>query len=114
VVNPNDTITTDFTKYYEGKGGLSRFYIGNGFAPYSKTLDKYYASQHYKDLKEKGDTATINKEVRWRKIVKGFSAGFNASYLFGSLNNIRRVKFSNSAFINTKNYRKHCLCRFLF
>ncbi|QQR96293.1 MAG: outer membrane protein transport protein [Bacteroidota bacterium] len=102
VVNPNDTITTDFTKYYEGKGGLSRFYIGNGFAPYSKTLDKYYASQHYKDLKEKGDTATINKEVRWRKIVKGFSAGFNASYLFGSLNNIRRVKFSNSAFINTK------------
>ncbi len=102
VINPNDTITTDFTKYYNGSGGLSRFYIGNGFAPYSKTLDKYYASQHYKDLKEKGDTATINKEVRWRKIVKGFSAGFNASYLFGSLNNVRRVKFSNSAFINTK------------
>ena len=100
--NPNDTIADVSTNYYTGKGGLSRFYIGNGFAPFSKGLEKFERSARYQQLLAANDTMAIKRVTHYKKLLKGFSFGFNASYLFGSISNERRVKFSNSAYLNTK------------
>lgn len=102
-VNPNDTITSTFTRLYSGKGGLSRFYIGNGFAPFSKSLDNFHTSKRYADLRNAGDSAAIHRAERSRNFFKGLAVGFNASYLFGTLTNERRVKFDNPSFMNIKN-----------
>jgi hypothetical protein len=102
VLNPNDTISTSFSKLYEGKGGLSRFYIGNGFAPFAKGLDKFYTSNRYKQLQAEGDSAKIKQLVNTKRVLKGISFGFNASYLFGSLINQRSLQYNTTAFINTK------------
>jgi Outer membrane protein transport protein (OMPP1/FadL/TodX) len=102
VNNVNDTVNSTYDVLYNGKGGLSRFYLGNGFAPWSKGLEKFYKSANYQQLLAANDTVAINKLVRNKKLLKGISFGFNASYLFGSLSNERRVRYNSSAFINTK------------
>jgi hypothetical protein len=69
---------------YEGTGGLNRVYLGNGF----KLLGTKYAERTGVDL----------------------SAGVNASYIFGSINNIRRVTFNDPNYFNTRvdqNIRVH-------
>lgn len=101
--NPNDTITSSFTRLYSGKGGLSRFYIGNGVAPFTKSLDKFYDSQRYEDLRSAGDSAAIHRAVRTRSFFKGLAVGFNASYLFGTLVNERKVVFDDPSFMNIRN-----------
>lgn len=99
VVN-NDTVTYDAK--YTGKGGVSRFYIGNGFAPFSKALDKFRASKKYQRMLSDLDTNGVHKTERKLKLVKGISFGFNASYLFGSVDKQRRVVFSDAYYFNDK------------
>ncbi len=97
-----DTATYNYDKKYTAKGGLSRFYIGNGFAPFAKGFDKFQKSKKRERMMAEGDSMRVHKMERKLKLLKGFAFGFNASYMFGSIDKERRVVFSNSYIFNTK------------
>jgi hypothetical protein len=81
---------------FKGDGGLSRFYIGNAYAPFSKLEGKFYTSEKYKKLVTDNDTIQIKKHQKHFNALKGLSIGFNASWLFGSINATRSIEFSES------------------
>lgn len=88
---------------FTGDGDINRFYIGNGFSPFAKLPDKFYASAEYKTLFAKNDTSAIKKKEKKLNALKGLSVGFNASWLFGTLNNSRTVDFIDSTnFFDTR------------
>jgi hypothetical protein len=71
----NDTSgVIDYT--YQGTGGINKAYLGNGF----KLLKEKFSKRTGIDL----------------------SAGFNASYLFGAVNNIRHVSFETPNYEDTR------------
>lgn len=88
---------------FTGDGGLNRFYLGNGFAPFSKAVANFRASAKYRQLVTNRDTTEIRKTEKRLNAIKGISIGVNASWLFGTLNNTRSVEFLESA--NTNNTR---------
>lgn len=81
---------------FKGDGGLSRFYIGNAYAPFSNLAGKFYTSEKYKKLVADNDTVEIKKHQKRFNTLKGLSLGFNASWLFGSLNATRSLEFTES------------------
>jgi hypothetical protein len=70
-----DTIGT-INYNYEGSGGINKVFLGNGF----KLLSNKYSQRTGTDL----------------------SIGFNASYVFGSINNIRHVSFDDPNYYGTR------------
>lgn len=71
--NELDSIGT--VKYtYQGTGGINKAYVGNGYAIIPKT--------------------TRNRNE--------LSLGFNASYLFGTIDNTRKVDFPSGNYLNSK------------
>lgn len=61
---------------YEGSGGINQLYLGNGIKP-------FYGLKN--------------------KALKSFSIGFNASYLFGNIDNVKRSVFpGTSKYFNTR------------
>lgn len=81
---------------FQGNGALSRFYLGNAYAPFGKLSQKFYASDHYKKMAADKDTVRIKRITNRNTILKGLSIGFNASWLFGSINQIRAVEFAEA------------------
>ncbi|MGB3948322.1 MAG: hypothetical protein WBM13_10070 [Bacteroidia bacterium] len=77
-VSDQQTITGagDVNFVYEGSGGINQVYFGNGIKPFY-TLKKAKALKH-------------------------LSLGANASYLFGSSNNVKRSVFDGTYFFNTR------------
>jgi hypothetical protein len=88
---------------FKGDGGLTRFYIGSAYAPFSSLQSKFYLSEKYKKLIADKDTIQIKRTEKRNNILRGFSIGFNASWLFGSLNTTRSVEFLES--VNSYNTR---------
>lgn len=88
---------------FQGDGGLNRFFIGNAFAPFSESLNRFYASDRYKVLVNAHDSIQIRKKERWLNFIKGFSIGVNTSWMFGTMNHTRKIEFVDSTnFLNTK------------
>ncbi|MEP7170003.1 MAG: hypothetical protein ABI855_11585 [Bacteroidota bacterium] len=81
---------------FEGDGGLTRFYLGNAYAPFSNLAGKFYKSEKYRKLIADKDSVQIKKHENLFNILKGFSIGCNASWLFGSLNTTRSVEFEEA------------------
>lgn len=86
---------------YEGSGGVNEVFLSNGFRPFAGAPRKMYLSEKYSKLKFAGDTAELKKLVRRNTALSNISIGFQTSYLFGALNNIRRDIFPDS--MNTYN-----------
>ena len=92
---------------FKGDGGITRFYLGNAYAPFSNLAGKFYKSEKYKKLIADHDTVQIKKHENRFAALKGLSIGINASWLFGSLNTTRSVEFTeaptsyNTRIINT-------------
>ncbi|MBK7854142.1 MAG: hypothetical protein IPJ79_03890 [Bacteroidetes bacterium] len=57
IINPNDTITYQYNERYKGSGGLSRFFIGTGIAPFANDTISFFKSAKYYKLKESNETA---------------------------------------------------------
>jgi hypothetical protein len=95
----------DYT--FKGDGGLTRFYLGNAVAPFANLNEKFKATEKYKKLAADRDTVQLKKIENRQKLLKGFSLGFNASWLFGSLTNTRIIEFKdvinsyNNKIVNT-------------
>ena len=64
---------------YNGSGGLNKIYLGTGFSPFKGVADSSW--------------------------LKGFSLGFNVSYLFGNLVYERRAEFTDGLYNLYFNYR---------
>jgi hypothetical protein len=107
--------TVDFL--YEGTGGVNQAYFGNGIKPLYGLPRMFTQSKKYKELtsKRKPDlttktpeeyTADIRKATaiyKRKKSWQALSIGFNASYLFGSIENSGRTIFPGSTLaFNTK------------
>lgn len=61
---------------YQGNGGINQLYWGHGIKP-------FYG-------------------IKRKKNLQSLSLGFNASYLFGSIENVKRAEFSGTNFFNTR------------
>ncbi|MFI5219748.1 MAG: hypothetical protein ACHQNT_09690 [Bacteroidia bacterium] len=100
---------------YLGDGGINRFLIGNGFAPFSQSVNKFHVSDQYKTWLNNKDTLKIQKKERWLNFIKGFSIGVNASWIFGTINHIRKIEFIDSTnFLNTRMNNSYTLGDFYF
>lgn len=102
-VQQNEDLAGRVNYTYQGDGGLNRFFIGNGLAPFGQSLNKFYASNEYKTWLVNHEIAKIQKKERWLNLIKGFSVGVNASWMFGTFNHIQKVEFVDSTnFLNTR------------
>ncbi len=91
------------TYKYEGSGGVNEVFLSNGFRPFAGAPRHYLLSTKYENLRAAGDTSRIKKQTRCRNNLANISIGVQTSYLFGTLNNVRRDVFpTDSLLFNTK------------
>jgi hypothetical protein len=91
------------TYKYEGSGGVNQVYFANGFRPFAGAPRNYLLSSKYDALRSANDTNTIRRQMRRRTNLSNISVGVNTSWLFGSMTNVRRDVFQDTAFaFNTK------------
>ncbi len=81
---------------FTGEGGINRFYMALGYAPFGKKAANFYASENYSRWLSENDSAAIENEVKKFRFLEGFSIGINASWLFGTLDYSRKVDFIDS------------------
>jgi hypothetical protein len=87
---------------YTGQGGINRFYLAMGIAPFGKKAAMFYSSDEYYRMLSENDQQGIEARVRKFRFFSGLSAGINASWLFGTLDYSRKVDFIDSTtFLNT-------------
>jgi len=88
---------------FTGDGDINRYFLQFGFAPFGRRGEKFYTSSEYEKLIQNSDTLSLNKFVNRINAIKGISIGINASWLFGTLNNIRTMDFIDSTtYLDTK------------
>lgn len=91
------------TYKYEGSGGVNQVFLSNGFRPFAGAPRHYLLSEKYDRLRQIGDTTRIRKQIKARTNLSNISVGVNTNWLFGSLTNIRRDVFPDTAYtFNTK------------
>ena len=84
----------DVEYLYEGGGGINQFYFGNSFKPLYFLPYAFLKSKKYQRLLTENKKWEINnKLMKKRKLGDGLSLGFNASYLFGNIENSKRSIF---------------------
>jgi hypothetical protein len=81
---------------FTGNGGINRFYMALGYAPFGKKPARFYASENYSRWMSENDSAAIENQVKKFRYLEGFSVGINASWLFGTLDYSRKVDFIDS------------------
>jgi hypothetical protein len=87
---------------YEGTGGISQVYFGNGIKPLYGLPGMFVQSKKYKALKAENNYAKIRKILNRKKSLASLALGVNASYLFGSIENARSSSFNNANSFNTR------------
>ncbi len=81
---------------FTGEGGINRFYMALGYAPFGKKAAGFYASEDYSRWLSENDSAAIENEIKKFRFIEGLSIGLNASWLFGTLDYSRKVDFIDS------------------
>lgn len=81
---------------FTGEGGINRFYMALGYAPFGKKAASFYTSENYSRWLSENDSAAIENDVKKFRFIEGFSIGINASWLFGTLDYSRKVDFIDS------------------
>lgn len=75
---------------YEGSGGINQFFWGHGFRPLYGLSNRYAKSKKYARLKEEGNNYKNYRTAKRKKSWQALTLGFNSSYMFGNIDNIRR------------------------
>lgn len=95
ISDKRDLSSVEVVEYlYEGSGGINQFYFGNSvkplyFLPYTFLKSKRYARLVKENRKQEMNRILLRK----KKLGDGLSLGFNASYLFGNVENSKRSIF---------------------
>lgn len=87
---------------YEGSGGLNQFYAGAAIRPFLNAPSRFLRSQDYVELKTAGNYDKISRILWQQRTLSSISLGINGSYVFGNLNNVRRVIYTAPYHFNTK------------
>ncbi len=87
---------------YEGTGGVSQVYFGNGIKPLYGLYSSFLHSNRYQRLKKEGEVYKARKIAKRKKSWQALSLGVNASYLFGNIDNTKTSIFSSGGFYNTR------------
>lgn len=82
---------------YEGSGGINKFYLGNAIQPLSGLPSHFKKSDKYKRLREQKNFEKIHKIQRRLTNLSSLSIGANVSYVFGVVDNTRRIIFPNTS-----------------
>jgi hypothetical protein len=91
------------TYKYEGSGGINQLFFSNGFRPFAGAPRHFVLSSKYDQMRLANDTSAIKRKLRSRNALANISVGVNASWLFGTLSNVRRDIFPDSMYtFNTK------------
>ncbi|MEO6305832.1 MAG: hypothetical protein ABIP51_21980 [Bacteroidia bacterium] len=94
---------------YSGTGGLNKAFIGYGFMPFQNRLTKFRTKNLFiPDSLKKLSKARYNARNFGSKLLSDFSIGFNANYLFGTIDQEARVVYPSSILYNNT-YRSHSL-----
>ncbi len=88
---------------YTGQGGINRFYLALGIAPFGKKAATFYSSDEYYRMLSENNLEAIEDNVKKFRFLSGLSAGINVSWLFGTLDYSRKVDFIDSiiGYLNT-------------
>ncbi len=92
---------------YSGSGGLNKVFAGYGIMPFQNKLVKFRTKYLY----TKVDTLryrTYRIREFGSKLLSDLSIGFNANYIFGSMEQTARVVYPSSIFFNNT-YRERSL-----
>lgn len=94
---------------YSGSGGLNKVFAGYGVMPFQNALSKFRKNHLYvaDSLKTLSRGSYKVKEFG-NKLLSDFSIGFNANYIFGSMEQTARVVYPSSLFFNNT-YRERSL-----
>ncbi len=94
---------------YSGSGGLNKVFAGYGIMPFQNALVSFRTNNLYinDSLKKLSRSAYKAKEFG-NKLLSDFSIGFNANYIFGSMEQTARVVYPSSIFFNNT-YRRRSL-----
>ena len=88
---------------FDGNGDVNSYFLGAGYAPFSRRIARFHASALYDSLKQVNDTLGIRRYERKANALAGLSIGFYGSWLFGTLNQTRSVDFIDStSFLDTR------------
>ena len=88
---------------YQGSGGVTQVYFGNGIKPLYGLPKMFMKSERYHRLKQEKKDSTINRILKRKKSLQALSIGVNMSYMFGSINHLQRSIFPfNSNSFDTK------------
>lgn len=88
---------------YEGSGGINQIYFGNGIKPLYGLPKMFTNSKKYQRLREEKKDSIIQRILKRKRSWQALSLGVNASYMFGSINQVQRsiFPFSSNSF-NTR------------
>ncbi len=94
---------------YNGTGGLNKAFIGYGMMPFQKRLIKYRRKNLFipDSVKRKSHTGYMVGEF-FAKVLSDLSVGFNANYVFGTIEQDARVVYPSSILYNNT-YRSRYL-----
>lgn len=79
---------------YEGEGGIDEVYFGTAVKPFYGLPKAFLKSKKYERLKLEADKIKITRTLKRKKLAQGLSLGANAVYLFGNIENSKRVIFN--------------------
>lgn len=86
---------------FEGSGGLNKFFIGYGIAPFNNRLIKFKTKQNATPLVLKNNSfKTFYLKQFGNKLLSDLSFGLNVNYIFGNIQNNTRVVYPNSQLYN--------------
>jgi hypothetical protein len=87
---------------FTGEGGINRFYMALGYAPFAFKAARFYNSETYSRWLSENDSTSIENEVKKFRYLEGLSIGIQTSWLFGTLDYSRKVDFIDStAFLSS-------------
>ncbi|MBI3510578.1 MAG: hypothetical protein HY064_07930 [Bacteroidetes bacterium] len=104
-VNSPDSIVGigPVTYKYEGSGGVNQLFLVNAFRPFAGLSRHYLLSDEYATAVHDYDTTLIRKKLKCKNALGNISIGVNSSFMFGTINNVRRDVFPDSMYtFNTK------------
>lgn len=115
-VSVQDTLANlgPVTYKYEGSGGINQVYTAHAFRPFAGLPRRYILSEKYELARAAKDTAAIRRRLKTVNALSNISLGFNASYMFGSLTNVRRDVFPDSLQTFNTKITKNTLFRDLY
>ena len=91
---------------YQGKGGINQLYAGFAIRPFDNSLNHFYRSPRYKELRDSGQYHIVRRNKFFRRALSSLSVGTNVSFLYGTIDyySYAYYPYNYGTVFNTKQY----------